>query len=432
MRARITRVALATSMMAFLLFLLPLGVAVHLLNIAEARSSLETVALQTAVRVDPAFSVGDQPEIPTRSGFRIALYDVNGTRVAGVGPRRPDAAVRSALAGQPVSATSGGDLAASLPLSRAETITGVIRVSEPMSSVWTRTVVDWAGLILLAAIATSGGILVARRLAARLSRPIADLLDGAARLGSGDFRIQLRLSGVPEMDAASTALNVTAERLGDLLLRERRMSANISHQLRTPLTGLRAVLENAIEIPGSDLEAAARRAIADADRLESTIDAIIALERERPQAELVQPRDALDDVEKHWKGTFGQKGRLLRTVGEGNTPYVAVSGQALQQILDILIDNAMHHGVGVVTVTARGTHGMLAFDVEDEGAGMPDGFDPFVRGASGKGGSGLGLDIAKSLADDQSGRLLLSQRLPRTRFTLLLPTASGDDTIVTL
>lgn len=234
------------------------------------------------------------------------------------------------------------------------------------------------------------------------------------------------------MDAASTALNVTAERLGDLLLRERRMSANISHQLRTPLTGLRAVLENAIEIPGSDLEAAARRAIADADRLESTIDAIIALERERPQAELVQPRDALDDVEKHWKGTFGQKGRLLRTVGEGNTPYVAVSGQALQQILDILIDNAMHHGVGVVTVTARGTHGMLAFDVEDEGAGMPDGFDPFVRGASGKGGSGLGLDIAKSLADDQSGRLLLSQRLPRTRFTLLLPTASGDDTIVTL
>jgi signal transduction histidine kinase len=99
---------------------------------------------------------------------------------------------------------------------------------------------------------------------------------------------------------------------------------------------------------------------------------------------------------------------------------------ALHQVLDALIENALQHGAGAVTLHARETHGAVAIDVEDEGTGINVTDKIFDHGVSYGGGSGIGLALAQQLTADQGGRLLLAQRRPSTRFTLIFPSASPD------
>ncbi|WP_410623688.1 sensor histidine kinase, partial [Amycolatopsis sp. cmx-8-4] len=95
---------------------------------------------------------------------------------------------------------------------------------------------------------------------------------------------------------------------------------------------------------------------------------------------------------------------------------------AVRQIVGVLLDNAVIHGAGMVTITTRDSAGAFAIDVADEGRGTNDGLDLFTRGHSGAGGSGIGLALARDLAEAEGGRLWLSRPAPTT-FTLLLPPA---------
>ncbi len=113
-------------------------------------------------------------------------------------------------------------------------------------------------------------LVIARREAARLAAPIAELAARAQQLGSGRLSQPPTRTGVGELDTLAEALELSARRLEELITREREFSSNASHQLRTPLAGLRVSLER------GDLETAS----AEADRLAATVDHMLAFARD--------------------------------------------------------------------------------------------------------------------------------------------------------
>lgn len=265
----------------------------------------------------------------------------------------------------------------------------------------------------------------ARRVARR--SPPGGIVRKARRLGDGDFTTRTRRAGIPpEIDSVGADLDTTAERIGALVARERAFTADASHQLRTPLTGLRLGLETALDDPDADLRQAIDAAIRSADGLHRTVEDLLALARDvRSDDPLVDVHEIIDDTDDHWRRTLATQKRALKVeVGPG--PVLArASAAAIRQILGVLLDNAVVHGAGLVTIRLRDAAGALAVDVIDEGDGItgptPDLFARRSnRGGSPPGGYGIGLALARSLAEADGGRLTLRDTRPTT-FTLLLP-----------
>ncbi|MDA8436074.1 MAG: HAMP domain-containing sensor histidine kinase [Actinomycetales bacterium] len=419
------RVALTSAVLAVALFALPLAIAAQRIYLGDAQVALERTALRTAVSIGPDFAGRDPAELPgPRGAEQLGLYDQGGRRVGGSGPDRADAATTVALGGGVGQNLADGWVIVSVPVSSGEQVVGAVRTAAPVTEVWRRTALTWAAMVLAAALAIGIAILAARVLARRVNRPLEQFALTAHRLGDGDFDVRTTPTGMPEIDDAGTSLNATAERIGDLVRREQQIAANASHQLRTPLSGLRASLESALADPAADLAAAARAAISSADRLELTIADLVALTRGVPASgESLSVEMELDQALMRWSGPLAAAGRPLRLRLTEDVPQAACSRAGLAQILDVLVDNALRHGAGAVTVTLRTAATAVAIDVADEGHGISSDVDIFARGMSGQGGSGIGLAFARGVAEDNGGRLRLSQREPTTRFTLLLPLA---------
>jgi signal transduction histidine kinase len=166
-------------------------------------------------------------------------------------------------------------------------------------------------------------------------------------------------------------------------------------------------LEAALDAPGADLRAAISGALATTDRLQATIHEILALARQAPSAhEPLDVEDVLVCVRERWHAVLAAKGKPLRLAVIGG-PRPRVDATALNQILDVLIDNADRHGVGAVGLTVRA---------------LDDPAELFGQVSSTDAGHGFGLALARRLAESQGGRLRLSIPDPPT-FTVLLPAA---------
>jgi signal transduction histidine kinase len=422
-RRRIQWVGVLAAALAIGLFGVPLAVAVVVLYRADERGELDRVADTAAVRLAPDLAAGREPtQLPTaEEDMHVAVYSLDGRRLQGEGPATADTPVRRAASGVIADGGGGNDFVVAVPVTAAERVVGVVRVSSPALRTYLRIVVTWLGMTGLAAAAVAAAALLARRQSRRLADPLERLAGAAQTLGDGDFTVRAPPAGVAEIDAAGAALNRTAERLGALVGRERAFSADASHQLRTPLTGLRLRLETALE--GGDLRPAVGAALETADRLERTIDELLALARDSPTART--PADVpalLGEAESHWHGPLAAAGRSLRVSTDSALPGTPASAAATRQILDVLLANAFRHGGGTVTVTARDADTAVAVDVADDGAGISIPADElFRRRAERAAGSGIGLALARALAEAEGGRLVLSRSGPGPVFTLLLP-----------
>ena len=194
----------------------------------------------------------------------------------------------------------------------------------------------------------------AGRLARRLSAPLEGLAESAVTLGAGGFGLQVPRTGVQEVDVVGAVLEDSGRRLGERFQRERAFSADASHQLRTPITALRLTLEGAEVDPAADLTTVADEALTQVDRLERTVEDLLALARDLPApTEPVWVGDVVVSLRDRYRSALGTRGRsLVVEVGDG-LPPAAFPEAALRQILDVLVDNALVHGSGTVTVRAR-------------------------------------------------------------------------------
>jgi signal transduction histidine kinase len=436
-RSRIVGVAVLASVLAICLFGVPLGVAVLQYSQQQERAHLVRVANELAIDVADDVHDGEpiDPEDLADVGDRgddldAAVYDEDGRRLAGAAPGGHGRVLDRALDGDVKSGARGGMLLAAAPVTHGNDVIGAALVAEPRSGVLIDVALVWAGMAGLAAVAVTIAWLVGRRQARRLARPLEDLEDSARRLGDGDFSVRSRKGGIAEIDSVGAALDTTAARLDDLLARERAFSADASHQLRTPLAGLRLRLEAALDQPQEDPRPAIAASLADADRLEAIIDELLTLARagQAGQADRIDLRALLGELSLEWAARLALRGRDLQVSVDPNAPHPYASTAAVRQVLAVLVDNATTHGRGTVTVSVREAAGAVGIDVADEGPGMQhsDGVI-FAPRADRRDGHGIGLALARRLAEAEQGRLELTRPSPPV-FTLLLPSAlAGAD-----
>ena len=198
--------------------------------------------------------------------------------------------------------------------------------------------------------------------------------------------------------------------------RWRAFGAEASHQLRTPLTGLRLSIENALTDCSPQWRPGLEDALAQVDRLQATVEDFLALAP--PRVDSTPPLDVsavVEDMDATWRGLIEAEGRELVVDIEAPLPTVYSSAAAVRQVLGVLIDNALKHGDGSIRLVAKEVAGGLALEVSDEGKGLS------VARNGRTGGKRMGLALARALAEAEGGRLLLRRAGPSPTFALFMP-----------
>jgi signal transduction histidine kinase len=256
-----------------------------------------------------------------------------------------------------------------------------------------------------------GAVLYA--MARTITRPLRELAAAAEAVGRGARFQPLRETGARELREAMRAFNTMQERLNRYLDSRTRVLSAMSHDLRTPLTRLKLRVES---LPD---EALRERFNADLDEMNRMVAGALnlfkGLNHDEPLAPL-RIEDLLDEL----RHDFADLGATIVIVGAASAP-VMVRRDALKRCLTNLVGNAVKYGGGAeIVVSEEGAD--LVIRVRDEGPGIPVDmlervFEPFFRLEGSRnvdtGGAGLGLSIARDVAQAHGGSLMLRNREPR-------------------
>jgi signal transduction histidine kinase len=310
-------------------------------------------------------------------------------------------------------------LLVTVPVVHNHEVIGVVRASEPETALKASVHRSWLGLGLVGLGVVMVGLGLAWLLAGALARPVRRLQDVAVRFGKGELDVRAAPEGPREVATLAGAFNQMAGALAANQAAQRDFVANASHQLRTPLTGLRLRLE-AIEADGGSAGEQARKAEGEVDRLAELVDDLLQLARASSVESRGGPVD-LAQTARHaverWTDPARDAGHSVRLgVLEGATVW-ADDGD-LAHVLDNLIENAIRYspaGTRIVVETAN-RDGGTALRVEDDGPGIPPEdrdriFERFYRGSNGRlagPGTGLGLAIVAELVRRWGGRVRLA------------------------
>jgi len=427
--------------LAIVALLVPLGLSLRDRVDAEvrlqARSQAEVVAARAAPLVSPPRSVrlarlarGAALDVRGRvlivdAAGRV-LADSAGTESIGVAYRnRPE--IAGALAGDVTQETRGSRtlgeaiLATAVPVpSGRRRPAGAVRVTQSVASVNRAVRRTWLGLAAIALLVLALGLVAGAVIAGRIARPIVKLDEAAERVAGGDLSVRAAIEGTTEQQALARTFNAMAARLELLLDSQREFVADASHQLRTPLSGLRLRLEEARaqasgEAQAEDLDAA----LGEVDRLARIVAELLELSRAGEDARTpatTAVAAAVARVAERFAAPAASAGCELRCdAGGGPDALVACHESDLDRILDVLIENAIAYAPGApIEVHAEEWEVV----VRDHGPGPADGeqetaFERFHRGAAARSagvpGTGLGLAIARELARRWGGEVTLER-----------------------
>lgn len=278
------------------------------------------------------------------------------------------------------------------------------------------------------------GALIGRYTVGRILRPLRRLGAGARRIASGDLGTRIDETGDADLDPIAASFNDMAEAVQSRIQRERRFSANVSHELRSPLTtvvgtadlldrrrdelpereaGLIAVLVEQVHRMSQmllDLLEISRIGGDDPIQVESVDVSLLCLD-------VVRVRNLSD------------------AIVVGDKPVIRTDGRRFERIVGNLVENAQRHGGGVEQVRVERRSDTVRVYVEDSGPGIDPAqleklFEPFSRGedAHHTSGAGLGLAIAREQANLLNAELIVENRdSGGVRFIVEIPVARGDD-----
>src|SRR5580658_4477398 len=263
-------------------------------------------------------------------------------------------------------------------------------------------------------------------LTGRVARPVEELAEAAGRLGAGDPRPLGRRYGVADLDQVADGLDSSARRLSSLLAADRELAVDASHQLRTPLTALSMRLEEMIAAADDPdvVREEGSAALAQAERLADVVTQLLSPARRATAASaaLTGIDEIVSQQVVEWEPAFRRAQRKLVVIGvRGLQAHVTPGG--LAQVLATLLDNALMHGGGTVTIQTSQNARSVVIEVRDEGKGVPPDLVSriFERSVSGRPeGTGLGLALARTMAAADGGRVVLVKAKPAT-FGVFLP-----------
>jgi signal transduction histidine kinase len=252
-------------------------------------------------------------------------------------------------------------------------------------------------------------VIVASQLTRSLVKPLRNVALAAEQLSSGDLAARAPVAGPPEIKQVSTGLNRLADRISELLTHERETLADLSHRLRTPLTALRIDAE----LISGDEELVAR-VIGDVDTLTRTVNEIIG-EARRPSADsrgaICDAGAVLRERAAYWRPLAEDQERWMTVdIPQHHLP-VRVPEPDLTACIDILLENVFAHTPEGTAFSVRASPragGGAWLVVSDNGPGFSHP-DPARRGESSAGSTGLGLDIARRIAETSGGTLTLGR-----------------------
>ena len=288
-------------------------------------------------------------------------------------------------------------------------------------------------------------LLIGRTIVTRALRPLSTMAERAAGLAVEQKPRSLgERSGLIEVDRLAASFDRLLERLDDAMSSERRLTADASHQLRTPLTVMSGELEMLAERtpPDSPAADAVRRCTQQVGAMRELVEAILLLHRsgetgpnQNSAFELLNLSDMAREILAEVAPQYPGRQADVRLIAPDEV-LVRGHGALLASALRNLLDNALKFtraGNRVeVRVSEEGGHARLA--VDDQGEGVPEAereriFDPFFRGTGGSGtqsGFGLGLPILRRVARAHGGDVEMSRsELGGSRFVLVLPTPPG-------
>jgi two-component system, OmpR family, sensor kinase len=440
LRARLLGAVTYVLLLAIVAFGVPLALSLSARVNAEVRTQAQAQADLVAATAGDLIGPASRPELRTlvrtaasslrgrvlivNAGGRV-LVDSAGSSEIGTSYRsRPE--IEGALAGRQVqlqraSKTLGKQiLATAVPIIHNGRTAGAVRVTQSVSAVHHAVLRVELAIALIGLIVLALGLLAGSLLAGQIGRPLRRLELVARRVAQGDLRARAEVEGSLEQRSLSGSFNDMTDRMARLLSAQQDFVADASHQLRTPLTGLRLRLDEAKAIAnGSEAVGELDAAIGEVDRLSHTVDELLTLSREgeRPLAgACVDLGDLVTDALRRWRPEASERRITLVRERDGAAGTVWAARADLERALDALIENALRYSPSPSTVTMVDAPGRI--EIRDRGPGVPPGerelvFERFRRGSvglAGPPGHGLGLPIARELAREWGGEITIEGR----------------------
>lgn len=305
------------------------------------------------------------------------------------------------------------------------------------------SVAAWIAALIASVMLPIGIIILLRFGFSRLVVPLSDLVQAADAVAAGDLSARVEESGRSGLGRLGRAFNRMTSELEQADKRRRNLTADVAHELRTPLHIIQGNLEGVLDGVYEPTEEHIRATLAETRSLGRLIEDLrvlsLAEAGELPLTrELIDVGELLADVQTSFSGEAEAAGVALTIAPLAARLTVTADAGRIDQVLSNLVANALRHtpSGGQITMAARELQDRVEITVRDTGEGiaeedLPYVFDRFWRGDPSRdrsaGHSGLGLAIARQLVRAHGGELEVASRAGRgAAFTLSLPAPRGS------